>query len=146
METIVRALAIYVFLQILIRVSGRRTLGEMTSFDLVLLLIVSEATQQALLGNDFSVTNAFIVIATLIGFDIFLSYLKKVSPSLDRWIDGMPTLLMVDGRKLEKKIKACRLDDEDILEAARKSHGIGTFAQIRHAVLERNGDISIIPR
>src|SRR5437868_1043685 len=124
MDSIVRALAIYVFLQLLIRAAGRRTLAEMTPFDLILLLIISEATQQAMLTRDFSVTNAFILIATLVRTDILLSYVKRISPTLDRWIDGMPTVVVANGKKLEDRIRASRIDDEDILEAARKNHGI----------------------
>ena len=146
METIVRALAIYVFLQILIRISGRRTLGELTPFDLVLLLIISEATQQALLSDDFSVINAFIIITTLVLADISLSYLKRFSPVLEKWVDGMPTILVADGKKFSDRIKAARLDDDDILESARKNYGIGNFKDIKHAVLERSGEISIIPQ
>lgn len=146
METIFRALAVYLFLQLLIRVSGRRTLGEMTPFDLVLLLIISEATQQALLSDDFSVINSFIVITTLVGVDIALSYLKRCSPALEKWVDGMPTVIIADGKILREKINAARIDEEDIMEAARKSHGIGKLSQIRHAVLEKSGEISIIPR
>lgn len=146
METIVRALAIYIFLQILIRVSGRRTLGEMTPFDLILLLIISEATQQALLSDDFSVINCFIIITTLVGADIILSYAKRASPALEKWIDGMPTIVVNDGKPLIDKIRAARIDEEDILESARKSHGIAKMSDIKHAILEKSGEISIIPR
>ncbi|HEX7070897.1 MAG TPA: hypothetical protein VF190_08830, partial [Rhodothermales bacterium] len=69
MDAVLRACAVYVFLLILFRISGKRTLSSATSFDFVLLLIIAETTQQALLGNDFSVTNSFLLIVSLLGLD-----------------------------------------------------------------------------
>ena len=77
MDMVFRALAIYLFLVIVFKVAGRRALLQMTSFDLILLLIISEATQQALLGEDFSVTGAMITITTLVVVDIIFGLLKK---------------------------------------------------------------------
>jgi len=146
MESIIRGLMIYFFLLLVTRVSGRRTLGEMTSFDFVLLLVVGEATQQALLGEDFSNMNAFVVISTLITADILLSLLKRSSPTLDKWLDGVPTVLVRNGKLLSDRLKKSRVDKDDILEAGRRSHGIGVFDEIDHAVLERDGAISVIPK
>lgn len=146
MESVIRALLIYVFLQIVVRLSGRRTLGELTPFDLVLLLIISEATQQALMSQDFSVTNAFIVITTLFGADIVLSKLKKVSPSMQKWMEGVPTLLVEHGNVLNEKLKSSRIEVEDILESARINHGIAKLSDIKYAILEKSGEISIIPK
>lgn len=146
MESVIRGLMIYFFLLLVTRVSGRRTLGEMTSFDFVLLLVVGEATQQALLGEDFSTINAYIVIATLITVDILLSLVKRASPTVDKWLDGLPTVLVKDGKLLPDRLRKSRVDKEDILEAARRSQGIGSFEEIEHAVLERDGDISVIPK
>jgi uncharacterized membrane protein YcaP (DUF421 family) len=145
MDSVVRALAIYGFLLVIVRLAGRRTLSQMTSFDLILLLIVSEATQQALLGDDFSLTNAFLVIATLVGLDIALSVLKQRSPRLDRWIDDVPLVLVEHGRPLEDRMRRARVDASDVLEAARSSQGLERMGQIKYAVLERSGGISIIP-
>lgn len=80
MESVVRGAAIYVVMLIVIRLSGRRTLAQMRPFDLVLILIVSETTQQALLGEDFSVINALVLILTLFTLDIALSYIKRAAP------------------------------------------------------------------
>src|SRR3954447_634811 len=94
METVLRAAAIYVALLLIIRFSGRRTLGEMSSFEFVLLLIVSETTQQAMLGDDFSVSNAILLIVTLFALDIGLSYAQRWSKTLGVWIEGQPTVLI----------------------------------------------------
>src|SRR5687767_5889736 len=80
MDAVLRATAVFVFLVIVFRITGRRTLMEMTSFDFVLLLILSEATQNAMIGNDYSVTNGFLVILTLVGLDITLSSIKHRVP------------------------------------------------------------------
>lgn len=145
MDSILRAAMIYGFLLLVMRISGRRTLGEMTAFDFVLLLVIGEATQQALLGEDFSVMNAAVVIATLVFIDIVLSLIKRRSKTLDLWLDGMPTVLVRDGKVLHDRLGRSRLEIGDILESARKCHGIVSLSDIRHAVLERDGSISIIP-
>lgn len=141
-----RALAIYVFLLVIFRITGKRTLGEVTTFDFVLLLIIGEATQQALLGDDFSVTNALLVITVLIAAEVFLATIKQWFPTVDRVMEGRPIVLVRDGKKLEDRMKREHIDDEDILEAARSTQGLARLDQIKYAVLERNGEISIIPR
>ena len=73
MDSVLRSAAIYIVVLFVFRVAGRRTLSELTTFDFVLLLVIGEATQQALLGDDFSITNAFIVIVSLVGMDITLT-------------------------------------------------------------------------
>lgn len=97
MDAIARALAVYLFLLVLFRVSGKRTLAEASNFDFVLLLIVAEATQQALLGDDFSVTNSILIITTLFLTDVAATWLKHRSDRFDRLIDGLPVLLMDRG-------------------------------------------------
>jgi len=129
-----------------IAVSGRRTLGQMTTFDFVLLLIIAETTQQALLGEDFSLTNAGLLIVTLMVIDIGLSLLRERWPRLDRLIEGLPLILVEDGRLIKERVEQSRVDEEDILAAARESQGIERMDQIKYAVLERNGGISIIPK
>lgn len=146
MDAVLRGVAIYVFLMMLFRITGRRSLAQMTPFDLVLLLIVSEATQQGLLGNDFSVTNAVLVITTLLGVDIMLTFLTHRSRLLARWVNDVPLVLIEDGRVIDDRLKKSRVSMEDILEQARMTQGIERMDQIKYAVLERSGGISIIPK
>jgi uncharacterized membrane protein YcaP (DUF421 family) len=146
MDSILRALAIYVMLMLVFRIAGKRTLAHLTSFDFVLLLVVGEATQQALLGDDFSVTNAFLVIVTLIGTDVGLSLLKRRWPRVERLIDSVPLVILEDGKLFRDRMEKARVDEADILTAARQLHGIARMEQIKYAVLERSGGISIIPR
>ena len=145
MDAVLRGAAIYLFLLVLFRLAGRRTFAEMTSFDFVLLLVIGEATQQALLGDDFSLVNAVLVIITLIVIDVGLSLLKLRHPKLDTLIEGSPTLIVEYGRPLHARLAEARLREEDILLAARETQGMERMEQIRFAILEKNGKISIIP-
>jgi uncharacterized membrane protein YcaP (DUF421 family) len=145
MDSVLRAAAIYLVLMVLFKIAGRRSLAELTTFDLVLLMVIGEATQQALLGDDFSLVNAVLVIVTLIAIDIGFSLVKQRSQWFSRLLDGGPTILVEQGRALHQRLKHARLDEEDILEASRSAQGITEMSQIKFAILERNGKISIIP-
>lgn len=146
METVLRAASMYLVLMVVLKIAGRRTLLEMTSFDLILLLIISEATQQALLGNDFSVTGATLTIVTLVTMDILLGMLKSWLPRLELLIDGGPLVLVENGRLLPKRARKAGITEEDILLSARTSQGLERLEQIKFAILEKNGKISIIPQ
>lgn len=145
MDSILRALTIYFFVLIIFRISGKRTLADVTTFDFVLLLIVGEATQQALLGDDFSIINAVIVITTLISGEIILSLVTRKSKMIDKWINGVPLVLLENGKPLKDRMTNERVEESDILEAARRLHGLERIDQIKYAILERNGGITIIP-
>jgi uncharacterized membrane protein YcaP (DUF421 family) len=146
MDAVLRAAAIYFFLLLLFRIAGPRTLAHLTTFDFVLLLVIAEATQQGLLGNDYSVTNAFLVILTLVTIDILFSLLKQRMPKLEKWVDSVPVVLVEHGRPLQDRMQRARVDEEDILTSARLQHGLERLDQIKYAVLERSGGISIIPK
>ncbi|PPL01872.1 DUF421 domain-containing protein [Parapedobacter indicus] len=145
MELILRGAAIYLFLLLLFRILGKHSLSETTTFDFVLLLIIGEATQQALLGSDFSMTNALVLITVLMGIDMVFVKLKGKYKKLDRLLEGTPLILVDHGKPLRGRMKEAKVDTEDILEAARLSHGLEQMHQIKYAVLERDGQISIIP-
>lgn len=146
MDPVVRSASVYFILLIFLRLAGRRTLMQMTSFDLVLLLIIGEATQNALLQSDSSVTNAVLVILTLISLDIAFSYIKQRVPVMARWMDGLPMIIVRDGRPLKNLMVKARVSEIDVLTAARESQGLQRMEQIKYAVLETTGSISIIPR
>jgi uncharacterized membrane protein YcaP (DUF421 family) len=144
MEPILRTIAIYVFLLVLFRLAGKRTIAETDTFDFVIILIISEATQQALVGEDFSLTTSLLVITTLIGCGVLLAYLKQRSKRLQTLMDGLPTVLVHEGRLLKERMDRLRIDEEDLLEAA-QAKGIARLEQIDYAILQRNGNIAIIP-
>ena len=145
MEMVLRALAIYLILLVVFKIAGRRALLQMTSFDLILLLIISEATQQALLGNDFSVTGAMLTIVTLVTIDILFGFIKKQMHGAESALDGSPVILLEHGEPLMEKMKMVDVSLDDILVAARQSQGITEPGKSQYAILERNGHISIIP-
>lgn len=146
MESVARGITIYFILLVVLRLSGRRTVAQMTTFDFVLLLIIAETTQQALLGDDFSLINATILILTLFSVDIVLSYVKQWSPKIALILDGTPTVLIADGEVDERALARARVSIDDILVAAREQQGLARLDQIKFAVLEADGGISIIPR
>ncbi|MDK1492018.1 DUF421 domain-containing protein [Sinorhizobium sp. 7-81] len=146
MESVARGAAIYFILLIVLRLSGRRTVAQMTTFDFVLLLIIAETTQQALLGEDFSITNATVLILTLFGLDILLSYVKQSMPKVALLLDGTPTVLIAEGNIDTHALKRARVDLEEVLAAAREQHGLARLDQIKFAILEADGGISIIPQ
>ncbi|TDE85439.1 DUF421 domain-containing protein [Deinococcus sp. S9] len=146
MDAVLRSAAIYLFLLVIFRVAGKRTLAQITTFDLVLLLIISEVTQQAMVGNDFSLTQAMLAIITLVGLDIGLSLWKQRSSTLERLVDSVPVLILENGRPLKERMQQLRVDESDILNAARELQGLERLDQIKYAILERSGHISVIPK
>ena len=145
MDSVIRATVVYAVLLVLFRLAGKRTLAEVTTFDFVLLLIISEATQQAMVGSDNSMTNSLLAVGTLVGLNILLSELKLRFSGIERVLDGMPLLIIEHGKPLVDRMAKERVDVDDVLDAARESHGLERLDQIKFAVLERSGKISIIP-
>lgn len=146
METVLRAAAIYLFLMVVFRISGKRALAEMTAFDMVLLLVIGESVSQGLMGDDFSVTTALILVTTLVLMEIGFSFIKQKSRIAERWLEDVPLIVVEDGKPLRDRMDRARVDEEDVLEAARSLHGLENMQQIKYAVLERGGSISVIPK
>jgi uncharacterized membrane protein YcaP (DUF421 family) len=146
MDAVFRALAIYFALLLILRGSGKRSLAQITTFDLVLVLILGESAQQALIGEDYSITSGLLVIATLVGIDMTLSFLQERSTRLSRWLDGVPLVIVEDGQLLHDRMRKSRIDEREVLTAARERQGLERMDQIKYAVLERSGGISVIPK
>ena len=144
MDAITRAAIVYLLLLIIFRIAGKRTLSQITTFDLVLTLIISEAVQQALVGSDGSLTNALLLVIGLVGFDILVSIAKDRSPKLDRLIEGTPLVLVENGKLHHKYLKRERIDENEIIHAARSRFGAATMDEINYAVLEQDGEITIV--
>jgi uncharacterized membrane protein YcaP (DUF421 family) len=143
---VVRAVAVYLFVLVLLRVMGKRTLAEVTTFDFVVLLIISEATQQGMTGSDFSVTNTALLVTTLVVLQRLSDLVSDRSKRADRLLNDVPTVIVRDGQPIEEWMRHNQLTVVEVLEEARRSQGIERLDQIRIAVLERNGSISVIPR
>jgi uncharacterized membrane protein YcaP (DUF421 family) len=146
MESVIRGVVVYLFLLIVFRLAGKRTLAQASNFELVLLLIISETTQQAMVDNDHSVTNGFILILTLMGCTIGLSLLKERFRKLERWLDDTPLIVAENGQLHRDRMNKERVDEEDILSAAREHQALENIEEIKYAIIERDGQITVIPK
>jgi uncharacterized membrane protein YcaP (DUF421 family) len=146
MDSVFRGIIVYFVLLIIFRLAGRRTIAQMTPFDLVLILIISETVQQALVDDDHSIINAIVLVLTLVGSAILMSVLKQRSKTLQRWIDGLPVLAIERGKVHEDRLNAMRVDRDDIMSAARDLQAVRTLDDIEHAVVENSGHITVIPK
>jgi uncharacterized membrane protein YcaP (DUF421 family) len=145
MDTVLRSLAVYLFVLVVFRISGKRSLSQITTFDFILLLIIGEATQQALLGNDFSVINSWVVIGTLITLEAAFSWLEGRFPSFGRVAGSLPVVVLENGRLLEDTATREGVTLSEILAEGREKHGLERLEQFKYAILERHGGISIVP-
>ena len=146
MDSLIRAAVVYLFLLVVFRVAGRRTLGETTTFDFVLLLIISEAVQQALIDDDNSMTNALLVVLTLIALNVAMGLAKRRWKAVAHALDGVPVVIVRDGRPIADRMKAERIDEGDVLSAAREGQGLARMDQVAYAVVEESGRVSVVPR
>jgi len=145
METVIRTVAVYLILLVLIRLTGRRTLAQVTAFDFLVLLIIGGSTQRALLGQDYSVINAMLVVVTLLTMDVVFSLIERDSRLFSKFVNGVPMILVEHGRLLPGRLRKARLTEDEVLAAARRSRGIERMEDIKYAILEASGDISVIP-
>lgn len=146
MESVFRAVALYGFLWIVFRLLGKRSVAQITMFDFIVLLLISQASQQAILGPDYSITRAFLVITTLLVVDFGIQIMGDRVPVLSKWVSGVPVVLVENGEPLEHNMRKARVSLDDVLENARMSQGLENMNQIKFAVLERSGSISVIPK
>ena len=135
MNPILRGAAVYLFLLLVFRIMGKRTLNETTTFDFVLLLIISEVTQQALVGDDYSITGAALLICTLMGTDLLLTLSKQAFPGIARLTEGAPLVIVDHGKPLKKRMDKTKVGEDDIMHAARLHMGLEKMEQIKFAVL-----------
>src|SRR5688572_30405872 len=146
MNPVIRGVAVYLFVYVIFRILGKRSLAEITTFDFVLLLIISETTTDALIGEDYSLIACFVMVCTLVGIDYLLSLLKEKSIWFQVVSEGAPLVIVDDGKPLTKRMEKSKVDEDDVMEAARLTQGLQHMADIKYAVLERDGSISIIPK
>jgi uncharacterized membrane protein YcaP (DUF421 family) len=146
MDSIVRAAVVYAFLLVVFRVSGKRSLAKITTFDFVLTLVISECVQQSLLGADDSMTNGFLLVLTLVAIDVGFSFMKQKSKTVRHLVDGAPLLIVERGSPHKDRMDKERVDEDDVLSAAREKQGLTALDDVDYAVLEENGEISIVPK
>ena len=145
MDIVLRAIVVFVFLMVLVRVIGRRELSSLQPFDLILLIILGDAVQQGLTQDDYSLTGAFLAVGTIALCQVLVSYVSYRFPLTRKVIEGVPIIVIQDGEPIEDNLKRERLDIDDVAESARQQ-GIAHLSDVRWAVLETTGQISFIKK
>ena len=143
MDIVLRAIALYAFVILVMRVTGRRELSSMTPFDLVLLVVLGDAIQQGLTQDDYSVTGAVLAVATIATLQVGTSYLSFRFPPFRKVLEGEPVVLVDHGKLVYRNLKRERMTEGEIAEEARQQQ-ITSLDQVRWAILESNGSISFI--
>jgi uncharacterized membrane protein YcaP (DUF421 family) len=144
-ELIVRSVIVYVFLIVLLRLTGKRQIGQLAPFDLVLLLVLSNAVQNSMNGGDNSVLGGLISATTLIGLNFLMGYLTYRSKRLEAVVEGQPEVLIHNGKLFEKVMARAQLTHHE-LNAALRQAGCLSVAEVHCAILENNGTITVTNR
>jgi len=142
---VLRATAIYVLVMVLVRLSGKRAVGQFTPFDLVLLILIGNAVQNGINGGDNSLSAAAIMATTLIGLNYALALVTSRSRRAERVIEGVPVLLARDGQVFEAALRRELVSRHDFDEALRMND-ISDVADVELALLETNGHISVVAK
>lgn len=143
-ELVCRAAIVYVALLVFIRISGKRTVGELSIFDLIVVIVLGSAVRPALLGDDKSVPGGLLVVATLLFLDFISAYLVARSRKMERLLDGKPVLIARDGVVFHDVLKRCNVP-AGTFEGVLRKHDMKT-EQIGQAILEANGSITLCKR
>jgi uncharacterized membrane protein YcaP (DUF421 family) len=144
-EHIFRAAIVYIFLFLLIRFFGKKHVGELSPFDLVVLLILSETVQNSMIGQDMSLVGGLVSATTLLVLAQAMSFLAWRSRRAERFIDGTPKILVRHGSRRRDTMKHEQISISELMEAMRRE-GLSNIADVRAAFLENDGTISIIKR
>ena len=145
MDIALRATVIFFFLVFVTRVMGRRELSSLTPFDLILLIVMGDAIQQGLTQNDYSVTGAVIAVSTIAALQVGTSFVSFRSARARKVFEGLPLVLIEDGKLIEENLKRERLDEDEVAAEMRLQQ-IGRFDEVQWAILETNGSISFVKK
>ena len=144
-EFVVRAVCVYFILLLMLRMSGKRTVGQFTPFDLLVVVLLGTAVQNSLIGDDVSLLGGLILAGTLIGCNWLVGFATARSRRLDRLVEGSPVLLARDGLVFHTALRAQNLSRQDFDEALR-DNGLVDVADIALVMLEVDGSITVVPR
>ena len=144
-EKVLRSVVVYLFILLAFRFTGKRQVGQLTPFDLVLLLIISNVVQNAVIGNDNSLGGGLLGAVVILALNwVVVAATYRFKP-LRRLMAGEPTLLVHNGKIFQGRMDREKISMDDLNEALRKS-GLASVEKVRFAVLEENGQISVIPK
>ena len=144
-EKVLRSAVVYVFLLVAFRLAGKRTLCQMTPFDLIVLLVISNVVQNALIGNDNSVGGGLLGATTILVLNAVLAWLTFRYKRIERVVENTPTVLVKHGRIRWENLRRERMSLPELRTALRRE-GVLTFGDVRYAILEEDGRVSVIPR
>jgi uncharacterized membrane protein YcaP (DUF421 family) len=145
MDLVIRATVVFFFIFFVTRVAGRRELSALEPFDLILLVVLGDLVQQGITQSDQSVTGTLIVISTITLLSIAVSWVSFRSGKVRLVTEGEPIILVQDGEIIERNLRRERLTHGDLEEEARRQQ-VASLGDIRWAILEREGTISVIPK
>lgn len=145
MDIMLRATAMFALIYLLLRLLGKRELGQMTPFELVVIVAMGDLIQQGVTQNDFSLTGATLAVGTFAFWALLLSWLTYLSPRAERILDGAPRILIRDGELLTEGLRRDRITRSEV-ESEMRLAGIGSMAEVAWAILETQGKISFIKR
>ena len=144
-ELIVRSAVVYGFLLILLRLTGKRQVGQLAPFDLVLLLVLSNAVQNSMNGGDNSLIGGLISAFVLVGLNYVIGVVTFRSKRLESIIEGRPQIIIHNGQLFEDVMARAKLTHHE-LDAALRQSGCASVHEVHAAILENNGSISVVPR
>ena len=143
MEIVLRSVAVFAFLWFLMRVIGKKELTQLSAFELVLLVVIGDLVQQGVTEEDMSVTGAVLATGTIALLVVGMSYIGFRWNRTNKVIEGMPVIVVSDGRLLLEAMRIERLTEEEVVGEARRA-GIGDIADVRFGVLEPDGRFSFV--
>ena len=145
MDIVIRAAFVFLFVWLVLRALGKRQLGELTAFELVLLFVIGDLVQQSITQNDTSITAAVLAISTIALLILTQSYVVFRFRRTRPVIEGSPVMVVHDGRMLRDVMQRERMAPDDLMEAARQQ-GISDLAEVKVAVLERDGKLAFLTK
>jgi uncharacterized membrane protein YcaP (DUF421 family) len=145
MDIVLRATVIFIALYVLVRLMGKRELGQMTPFELIVLVVIGDLIQQGVTQNDFSLTGAIIAISTIAFLALAMSWASYLWPRAERLLEGEPRVIVRDGELLTGNLRRNRLTTSEI-ESEMRLAGIAHMGSVKWAILEPRGKISFIER
>lgn len=144
-EFVARGAIVYIFVLVILRITGKRQVGQLAPFDLVLLLVLSNAVQNAMNGGDNSITGGILSACTLVGLNYVVGFLTFKNKALEGWIEGHPVVLIHNGQVNQRAMRTVHMTLHE-LSAALRAGGCAGPHECRVAVLENSGDVTVIPR
>ena len=145
LDIVLRSAVVYVVIMLGLRVLGKKHVGQLSIIDLVLILLISNAVQNAMVGEDTTLLGGIIAAVTLIILNLFFSFIAYRSRKIDEIIEGTPTLLIHNGQMIKKHLEQENISVEE-LERVIREHGIEKISEVKTAIMELDGTISVISK